>query len=151
MGERASRLLRPHLARLLPRSASPVPPAGAYTVTMAAEAEEAAPGAFIVVRGASNGVPRQTPMWTVVHTNGYFSPQTQVLRVGVRWNGFARIGDTAADRGKRLDVLAVLVDRQTDDEFRQWLRNGDRNGRYPPLTALPAGAHIAARVAVTVM
>jgi len=120
-------------------------------VTMAAEAEEAAPGAFIVVRGASNGVPRQTPMWTVVHTNGYFWPQTQVLRVGVRWNGFARIGDTAADRGKRLDVLAVLVDRQTDDEFRQWLRNGDRNGRYPPLTALPAGAHIAARVAVTVM
>ena len=147
---RASRLLRAEVAAFVHGNTGLVTSNGHVTVTMNAEAAEVAPGSFISVRGTSSGIPRRALMWTVVHTNGYFWPQTQVFRFGERWTGYARIGDSPADSGKRLEVLAMLVDRQTDDDFRQWLRNGDRNVRDPPVVGLPPGAQIAARLKVAV-
>ena len=93
---------------------------------------------------------RMVRIWTVIRYQGYFWPQQAALRGGDTWAGMARIGGGPADRGKTLDLLAVLADRAADDAFGAWLRFGYRTGQYPPLAALPEGARIAAATTVEV-
>lgn len=125
-------------------------PGGDYPVSVAAGASAATAGRFIAVHGTSDGLPRRVRIWTVIRYQGEYWPQQAAFRGGGTWAGMARIGGGPADRGKTLDLLAVLADRAADDAFGEWLRFGYRTGEYPPLAALPEGARIAAATTVEV-
>jgi hypothetical protein len=89
-------------------------------------------------------------LWLVVATNGNYWPQQPVTRNAGGWFGYARVGDSPGDSGTMLDVLAVLVNSQVDQQFDAWLSRGTRTRQYPPYPALPAGTHIAARTTVRI-
>jgi len=59
----------------------------------------------------ATGLPPTSRRAVVISFGGYVWPQQRALRAGNVWSGYARIGNSAADSGKALDVLAVLVDQ----------------------------------------
>jgi len=135
---------------LFRQSASWTVPDGGYSVTIAPAVTAAPTGMFIPLVGITSGLPPATRMWVVVSFGGYSWPQERALRAGNIWSGYARIGNSSADSGKLLDVLAVLVDPATDGDFSAWLGRGSRTGQYPPYSVLPMAARVAAKTTVRV-
>jgi hypothetical protein len=121
-----------------------------YGVAMSAGATEASPGTFVRITGTTSNVPNAAPLWLVIASGDSYWPQQRVTRNQGDWFGYARVGDSVADSGLVLDVLAVLVDHQIDQEFDAWLSRGNRIRQYPPFPALPTGTRVTARTTVRV-
>jgi len=104
------------------------------------------------VRGTVQALPAGQVIWVVVFAQevGRYYPQNRPADVeaGGKWSSLAYIG-MPADTGKKFDILAVVANAEAQDAFGVYLADARDRSDWAGLEALPAGAVIHDRIAVT--
>lgn len=105
-----------------------------------------------MVRGISQKVPEGHAIWIVVysHVVGRYYPQNYPADVQANgdWASLIYIG-TEEDTSKKFDIIAVIVNKSTQDIFNAYLTQAKDKKTWPGLERLPEGAAIYDRITVT--
>lgn len=107
----------------------------------------------IVVQGIISGeLPKDRYMWIVVHPQdniGWYPQVGRVVPFDGKWNAPAWIGKEGnVDIGKVYDIVVVLVSKDSDQYYLNYINEGSKTGNYPGI-ALPTDAIVYHKIKVT--
>jgi hypothetical protein len=105
-----------------------------------------------VVKGASRKIPAGRVIWVVIYSQAvgrYYYPQDNPADVQANggWASPGYIG-IYQDTGKKFDVIAMLANKETQDEIKAYLAKARENHLWPGLERIPGSAVIYDRVTV---
>jgi hypothetical protein len=115
--------------------------------------QDIVPTGDVLVCGTVQNLPRDTMLWTLISSGGFYWPQRPITRVGDSWVGQVRVGNSPQNFDVEMDVVVFAVDHAASDAFWAWIVNGHaRADVYEPYVTvarpLPSGVHQLATVRV---
>ncbi len=104
-----------------------------------------------IVRGTSKSIPEEKVIWIAIypHEVSRYYPQDLPADVQVNgdWSSSIFIG-IEADVDKKFDIIAVLLNKEAQDAFNDYLEECEEKKSWPGLEELPSGADIYDRITV---
>lgn len=103
-----------------------------------------------MVNGTSEYLPANSVIWIVVYIpslDRYYPHKSSVqMEVGGKWASSTYIGQPD-EVGLKVDLIVVLANQETQQEFKAYITASEENERYEGLAQLPSGAMIYERIA----
>lgn len=98
------------------------------------------------VTGRTSGIPHHMHLWLVVHphqSSGFYPQQTEIFPLPPKnkWTLSVFVGTPDEGQGEQFDLLLVLVDKEGDQFFRDYIIQGKEFGIYKE-EPLPSGTTI---------
>lgn len=104
------------------------------------------------ITGTANYLPDNSKIWIIVypHNNKYYPQSEANIQSGGGWSlpQPVYIG-TENDTGLQFDIIAVLVDQQSQDEFKNYYERCKKTNKWFGMDEIPDNAKEYARITVT--
>lgn len=130
------------------------PTAGTPTeVKITSPLDGALVGATEPVKGTVRGIPERNEIWIFVHphtVNKYYPQRSSAVIQNGEWSLPSPVGiGSDNDDGKKFDIIAVLADKEAQEEINTYFKTCEESGQWPGMDEIPVSAKEYNRITVT--
>lgn len=100
------------------------------------------------VKGTATNIPEGRQIWIVTRWYDNYYPQNYVdIQSDGSWELPVQIGE-GDSHGSTYDIMAVLADKNAQNDFNNYLNTFEKTGVWPEMRELPDGSKVKAKVIV---